>query len=350
MAQAETRVKPFGALADGRPVDEITLVASSVEIRVITYGAILTAVRVPDRWGKSDDIVLGHDSLESYVLHSPYFGAVVGRYGNRIAGARFSIDGRSYSLSQNDGSNCLHGGMAGFDKAVWTIADASEKSVRLTHVSADGDQGFPGTMVAAVTYTLTGHGELLVEYEAVADAATVVNLTQHSYWNLAGAGYRDILDHELTLRASRFTPTDAHMIPTGELRAVSGTPFDFRTPATIGSRIHEMDEQLRNGHGYDHNFVLDAEASASEAALLREAVSGRSLRVTTTEPGVQLYTGNRLDGTITGKRGVRYGAHAGVCLETQHFPDSPNRPQFPSTLLMADERYSSRTVFSFGAD
>jgi aldose 1-epimerase len=283
------------------------------------------------------------------VNSSPYFGAIVGRYGNRIAGGRLSLGGASYALTRNDGDNCLHGGAVGFDKAVWTIADATDRSVTFTHVSQDGDEGFPGNLRANVTYSLSDSSELRVNYEATTDALTVINLTQHTYWNLGGAGNGSILDHELTIRAASYTPTDAALIPTGEVCPVSGTPFDFRQPTRVGERIHAHHQQILNGQGYDHNFVLDSYGPNDRfAAFLRDPKSGRSLRVETTEPGLQLYTGNRLDGSIIGKRGIQYSAHEAVCLETQHFPDSPNNPQFPSTTLTPGQRYTSQTIFSFG--
>jgi aldose 1-epimerase len=351
MTRAENQIRPFGTLADGRRVDQVTLSAKGIEIVAITYGAIIVSVHVPDRNGVPGDVVLGHDTLDAYVTSSPYFGAVVGRYGNRIAGGRLALGARSFQLSQNDKGNCLHGGNVGFDKAVWNIIHVDDTSVELGYISADGDQGFPGELSASVKYTLTDRRELSIEYTATTNKLTVVNLTQHSYWNLAEPRNADILNHELSIRAERFILTDAELIPTGTIAPVAGTPFDFRMPSKIGSRIQHDHPQLVNGAGYDHSFVLDSGAGVlTHAAFLQDGASGRWLRVATTEPGLQLYTGNRLDGRIVGKRDVRYSMHAGVCLETQHFPDSPNHTQFPSTTLEPGQRYASRTVFSFGAE
>ncbi|HEX2721531.1 MAG TPA: aldose epimerase family protein [Gemmatimonadaceae bacterium] len=323
--------------------------ANGISATIIPYGAILVSLTIPDRNGVFADVVLGHDDIEGYGNSSSYFGAVVGRYANRIANSRFTLDGAVYELTPNEGRHCLHGGAVGFDKAVWKIAASGENSLRLVHASPDGDQGFPGELSAAVTYTLSDADELIADYEATTTAPTVVNLTQHSYWNLAGAGNRDVLDHELTLAGSHFTPVDRELIPAGEIRSVAGTPFDFRIAKRIGQDIAAADQQLEIGCGYDHNFVLDSGGGeVSRAARLRDPVSGRTLDVSTTEPGIQLYTGNHLDGSSAGKDGRVYGRHGGVCLETQHFPDSPNRSGFPSTELRSGERFHSRTVFAFG--
>jgi aldose 1-epimerase len=338
----------FGTLADGREVRMLTLAnAHGMRARIITYGAIIVSLEIPDQLGKLTDIVLGHDTLESYVANSPYFGAIVGRYANRISNGSFSLDGVSYNVSRNEGTTSLHGGVNGFDKAVWEVDMLTGSSVRLAHTSPDGDQGFPGALRTLVTYALSDEGDLTVDYEAAAAASTVVNLSQHTYWNLAGAGNADVLGHELTLAAGHFTPVDADLLPTGEIRPVDGTAFDFRRTRMIGARMNENDEQL--GAGYDHNFVLDPGGTLSFAARMRDPVSGRSLEIRTTEPGLQVYTGNRLDGSITGKRGMKYHRYGGICLETQHFPDSPNRPEFPSTVVRPGEPFRSRTVFSFGA-
>ena len=347
----------FGRTPGGAAVDLFTLAnAHGIEIDVITYGAIVVSVKTPDRDGRLADIVLGFDDLEGYLTRSRYFGAVVGRYGNRIAKGQFAIDGRTFQLATNNGANHLnhlHGGVKGFDKVVWN-AEAFERSgesgVVLTYASPDGEEGYPGTLNARVTYTLTARDQLVVEYGATSDKATHVNLTQHSYFNLAGEGSGDILDHELMINADRFTPVDDGMIPTGEIAAVDATPFDFRKPTTIGARIDADAEQIRRGAGYDHNFVLTL-ADTPALRLAARAVdpsTGRTLVVDTTEPGVQFYAGNRLDGSAVGKRGHAYGKRSGFCLETQHFPDSPNKPAFPSTLLRPGERYSSKTVFTFG--
>ena len=350
----------FGRLPDGRTVESFTLTnGAGIEIRVITYGAILVSIRTPDRDGRVADIVLGFDDLEGYLTRSRYFGAVVGRYGNRIASGRFTLDGRTYQLATNNGPHHLHGGIRGFDKVLWT-GEAFERAggagVSLSYSSVDGEEGYPGTLNATVTYTLTPANELVVDYEATTDKATPVNLTQHSYFNLAGEGSGDITRHELRLDADHFTPVDSAMIPTGDIVPVEGTPFDFRAPAPIGARIDAGDEQLDRAGGYDHNFVLNGAeqpvgprgAEPRVAARVMEPSTGRTLDLVTTEPGVQFYAGNRLDGSAAGKGGHPYGRRSGFCLETQHFPDSPNRSNFPSTILRPGSRYVSTTVFTFG--
>ena len=345
---------PFGTLPDGRAVELLTLTnAHGIEVRAMTYGGIIISVRAPDRAGRLDDIVLGYDSLEGYVRKSPYFGAIVGRFGNRIARGRFTLDGRSYTLATNNGPNHLHGGIVGFDKVVWAAREFRSDSgvgVVFTHTSPDGDEGYPGTLRARVTYTLTDRDELVVDYHATTDRATPVNLTQHTYWNLAGDGRRDVLGHELMIAADSFTPVDSTLIPTGEIAPVAGTPFDFRKLTPIGSRIDRRDDQqIAHGGGYDHNFVLDRRGAAglAHAARVVEPTTGRTLDVYTTEPGVQFYSGNFLDGSITGKQGHVYQHRFGFALETQHFPDSPNHPNFPTTILHPGEEYRSRTVFAF---
>jgi aldose 1-epimerase len=346
----------FGRMPDGTAVDLYTLAnPHGIEIRAITYGAVIVSVRTPDRAGRFADIVLGFDAFDDYLTKSRYFGAVVGRYGNRIAKGRFTLDGRTFQLATNNGVNHLHGGVRGFDKVVWK-AEPFERGgavgVALTYTSRDGEEGYPGTLQAKVTYTLTPSDELIVQYEASADKATPINLTNHSYFNLAGNG--DILAHQLTLEADRFTPVDETLIPTGEIAPVEGTPFDFRKPTAIGARINGDHEQLRRGNGYDHNFVLAAASGASAGSTPRhfarvlEPSSGRTLDVATTEPGVQFYSGNFLDGSATGKGGHVYGRRTGFCLETQHFPDSPNHPNFPTAILRPGTTYSSKTVFTFG--
>ena len=342
----------FGTMPDGAKVDAFTLTnAHGVEARIITYGAIVVSLKAPDRSGRLDDVVLGFDTLEGYLTRSRFFGAVVGRYANRIANARFTLDGHTYELAANNGRNHLHGGRRGFDKVVWK-AEPFERDgnvgVTLTHVSPDGDEGYPGTLTAHVTYTLTPRDELIVDYSATSDKATVVNLTQHSYFNLAGEGHGDILRHQLTIDADRFTPTDDTQIPTGEIVPVDGTPFDFRKPSAVGARIDADDEQIRRGKGYDHNFVLRSNGDLRHAARLADPSSGRTMDVATTEPGVQFYSGNNLDGSAIGKNGHAYGRRGALCLETQHFPDSPNHANFPSTRLEPGKEYRSRTVFTFG--
>jgi aldose 1-epimerase len=339
-------------LPDGTGVESYTLKnAAGMQARITNYGGILTSLKVPDRDGRFEDVVLGHETLEPYLVNKPYFGAIVGRYANRIAKAQFQLDGNTYKLPANDGPNTLHGGVKGFDQAVWrtdTFDQPGEAGVVLTHISRDGDQGFPGTMAVRVTYTLTDKNELVIDYRATTDKPTVVNLTHHGYFNLAGEGSGDVLQHEVTINADRYTPVDATLIPTGVLAGVAGTPFDFRSKTAIGARIGADDTQLALGKGYDHNFVLNREgAGLVLAARVEEPRSGRVMEVRTTEPGIQFYTGNFLDGSITGKSGHVYGHRNGLCLETQHFPDSPNRPEFPTTTLRPGEEFNSRTVYAF---
>jgi len=348
----------FGRLPspDGPSVEEFTLTnAHGIEVRAITYGAIITVIRTPDRSGKLADIVFGFDSLQGYLAQSPYFGAIVGRFANRIAHGQFSLDGVTYHLATNNGPNSLHGGLRGFDKVLWTaepVQSDSGAGVVFHYLSPNGEEGYPGNVDVRVTYILTPRDELVVDYTATTDKATPLNLSQHSYWNLHGDGKGNILDHVLTLDASAYTPVDSTLIPTGQIAAVAGTPFDFRSPTAIGARIEQPNKQLRFGKGYDHNWVLDRPAGGGtalvRAARLVDSTSGRTLEISTSEPGIQFYSGNFLDGTITGKHGVVYGHRAALCLETQHFPDSPNHPNFPSTILRPGETYHSRTVFSFG--
>ncbi|AKJ06124.1 aldose 1-epimerase [Archangium gephyra] len=345
---------PFGTAPGGQPVEVYTLTnRQGVEARVTNYGGIILGLRVPDRHGRFDDVVLGYDSLAGYLAESPYFGALVGRYGNRIARGRFTLDGQPYTLATNNGVNHLHGGLKGFDKVVWTAAPFENDQgmgLVLTYVSPDGEEGYPGTLTARVTYTLTGDNALVFDYHATTDKATPVNLTQHSYFNLAGDGKGDILGHVVTLNADRFVPIDPTSIPLGELRDVTGTPFDFRRPIAIGARIGQEDEQLRNGQGYDHCVVLDKGGKAGEltlAAHVLEPTTGRVMEIHTTEPGMQFYSGNFLDGSLKGKKGAVYHHRHGFAMETQHFPDSPNQPSFPSTILRPGEHYRSRSVYRF---
>jgi aldose 1-epimerase len=326
--------------------------AHGLEVRAATYGGIIVSLSVPDRHGRVADVVLGHDSLEEYISDSSYFGAIIGRFGNRIANARFTVDGKTYRLAANNGSNHLHGGRTGFDRVVWRAAPfCTDRAagVVLSYTSPDGEEGYPGNLDTRVTYTLTDRNELVVDFLATTDKATPVNLTQHTYFNLAGDGVGDVLGHLLRINADLMTPVDENLIPTGRVAPVAGGPFDFRSPAGIGARIATDDEQLRRGRGYDHNFVLNrGESGLVHAAQVVEPTSGRTLDVHTTEPGLQFYSGNHLDGSVIGKAGRVYGHHAGLCLETQHYPDSPNQPGFPSTLLRPGAQYRSRTVFAFG--
>jgi aldose 1-epimerase len=348
--QAKTSVvkQAYGHTSDGTAVDLYTLADGKVEARIMTYGGIVVSLRAPDRNGKLDDVVLGFDSFDPYLTQTPYFGAIIGRYANRIAHGSFQLDGKTYSVPKNNGDNALHGGTRGFDKMVWAAKEIKD-GIELTLVSKDGDQGFPGTLTTTVRYTVDG-GALRIEYSATTDRDTVLNLTNHSYFNLAGQVSSEVLKHVVKINASKFTPADANQIPTGELKAVEGTPFDFRKPHAIGERIDANDEQLRLGMGYDHNFVLDhAEGQLAEAAEVYEPTTGRILQVLTTEPAVQLYTGNHLDGTVTGKGGRVYKPRYAFCLETQHYPDSPNHPNFPTTELKPGQKFHSVTVYKFSA-
>ncbi len=346
--------QPFGVDAHGHAVEQFTLRNSSgAEVDVLSLGGIIRAIRVPDRAGVFGDVVLGFDDAAAYQQGRMYLGALIGRYANRIAKGRFTLDGHEYALSQNDGAHTLHGGAVGFNTRLWRVDsslrdDAVELSLYV--VSADGDQGFPGEVCAEVTYTWRDDNALVVNYRASTSAPTPVNLTQHSYFNLSGVRSSVILDHELTVHASRFTPVDDELIPTGELEPVDGTPFDFRFPRTIGERIADREHQLSIAAGYDHNWVLDhASGARVEAARLYHPVSGRELVISTTEPGLQIYSGNHLEGDRTGKGGAPFTKYGGVALETQHFPDSPNQSSFPSTILRPGVEYRSSTVFAFSA-
>jgi aldose 1-epimerase len=342
----------FGTTADGTAIEAYTLRnAHGIEVTAITYGGIITAIRVPDRTGAMADVVHGFDRLEGYLGGHPYFGAIVGRYGNRIGRAQFALDGQTYKLAANDGPNHLHGGVKGFDKQVWRGEPGQAASVTFSRTSPDGEEGYPGTLRVRVTYTLTDADELAIDYEASTDKATPINLTNHSYFNLGGHDSGDILGHQLTLYADRYTPADGTLIPTGELVPVEGTPFDSRTATAIGARIGQDHPQIKYGRGYDHNWVLTRKGGGLQpAARLVDPRSGRTLQVATTEPGIQFYTGNFLDGTLKGKGGTVYAHRSALCLETQHFPDSPNKPGFPSTILQPGQTYRSKTVFTFGVD
>ncbi|HEV2763905.1 MAG TPA: aldose epimerase family protein [Pyrinomonadaceae bacterium] len=347
------RREDFGRMPDGRAVALYTLTnRGGAEARIITYGGTVVSLKVPDRRGRLADVVLGFDDLDGYLRQDFYIGSIIGRYANRIGNARFSLNGVEYRLAANNGAHNLHGGPRGFDKAVWgarPLAARGGAALELTYLSRDGEEGFPGNLRARVVYTLTDANELRVDYGATTDRDTVVNLTQHSYFNLAGEGAGDILDHRLRIHARRFTPTDPTSIPTGELRAVRATPFDFLSFARVGARIGADDEQLKFGNGYDHNFVVNGRAGVlRRAAEVFEPTSGRVMEVWTTEPGVQFYTGNYLAVT-SGKGGKPYPRRTGFCLETQHYPDTPNKPAFPSAVLRKGGRYRSTTVYKFSA-
>ena len=344
-------VKEFGRLPGGQLVQRMILEnASGMRVAVITYGAIIQQILVPDRDGRVADVVLGFDNLEGYLGPHPYFGALVGRYANRIAKGRFTIGDEDYVLATNNGPNAIHGGIKGFDKVLWDIiAEVSSNRCVLRYVSADGEEGYPGKLTTTVTYTLTDDNELRLDYEAVTDRPTVVNLTDHSYFNLAGAGNGDVIDHVVTIDADHFTPVDETLIPTGEVRPVADTPFDLRRATPIGACIDGSDTQLEYGLGYDHNWVLNRKGgSLTLAASVFEPASGRVLKVYTTEPGLQFYTGNNLDGSDVGKGATAYQSRYGFCMETQHFPDSPNQPEFPSTTLSPGETYRTTTIYQFG--
>jgi aldose 1-epimerase len=348
---------PFGKIATGETAQLFSFGnAHGIEVQLTNYGGIITSIKTPDRAGRFADIVLGYADLAGYLHDSPYFGAIVGRYANRIARGRFTLDGNTYTLAVNNGPNSLHGGLRGFDKVLWkaqAFQNQQGQGVTLDYTSRDGEEGYPGTLHARVTYTLTADDRLIVDYQATTDKATPVNLSQHTYWNLVGDASRDILGHVLTINAGAMTPVDSTLIPTGEIVPTAGTPFDFWTPTPIGARIDQKDNvQLRYGNGYDHNFVLNTRGSSVAeprfAARVAEPTTGRTLEIYTTEPGLQFYSGNFFDGSITGKGGSVYRFRYGLALETQHFPDSPNHPNFPSTILRPGQQYRSRTVFQFG--
>lgn len=342
----------FGTTADGAAVALYTLTnARGMEARITNYGGFIVALKTPDRAGKLADVVLGFDDATGYLNRNPFFGCIVGRYGNRIAGARFSLNGTEYKLARNSGENHIHGGVKGFDKQVWQAREVARKdgvALELSYLSKDGEEGYPGNLAVTVTYVLSDDNALRIEYAATTDKETVVNLTNHSYFNLAGDG--NVLDHEVMINADRFTAVDSSaLIPTGELRSVAGTALDFRTPTKVGARIDSQEEQMKFGRGYDHNFVVNGQAGKLRlAARASEPTSGRVMEVWTTEPGVQFYTANGMN-NVKGKGGRVYGRYAGLCFETQHFPDSPNKPQFPSTSLKPGQKCQTTTVFKFSA-
>lgn len=336
----------FGKTKEGQSVDLYTLTnANGMTVKITNYGGIVTSLQVPDKNGQLGDVVLGFDSLDKYLEGHPYFGALIGRYGNRIAKGKFTLNGTEYNLATNNDENHLHGGIKGFDKVIWNgeiVKKETEVGIKLSYLSKDGEEGYPGNLSVVVIYTLTNDNELKILYEAETEKPTPVNLTHHSYFNLKGAGNGDILGHLLTIHADRFTPVDDGLIPTGELKSVKDTPMDFTVPKAIGERINQVKG------GYDHNYVLNGwDGSLRQAAKVVDPLSGRVMEVWTTEPGLQFYSGNFLDGTITGKEGKIYNKHYGFCLETQHFPDSPNKPQFPSTILKPGEKYTHTTIYRF---
>lgn len=343
--------EPFGKAKSGELVERYTMRnQSGMEVAVLTYGGIVQAIRLPHGPGKTVDVALGFDTLDGYLGEHPYFGALIGRYGNRIGNAKFSLNGKEYKLAANNNGHALHGGLKGFDKVVWAPKEVpgDEPALDLTYTSKDGEEGYPGDLTVTVRYTLTNNNELRIDYNATTDKDTVVNLTNHTYFNLAGAGEGDILGHSIQILADRFTPVDAGLIPTGELRTVAGTPFDFLELRPIGARIMQDDPQMVNGKGYDHNYVLNSGGGALALAARVTGPNGlRTMEVHTTEPGIQFYSGNFLDGTIKGKGGRAYAQRYGFCLETQHFPDSPNKPDFPSVVLKPGQKYQSTTVYRF---
>jgi aldose 1-epimerase len=350
--------EPFGD-AEGQPVERYTLTnANGMAVSILTYGATVQSIMVPDRDGTLANVALGFDNLESYMTESPYFGSIVGRYANRIANGEFTLEGETYTLAINNEPNTLHGGDEGFDNQVWTATEVESPggpAVEFTYTSPDGEEGYPGTLDVSVTYTLTENDELRIDYSATTDAPTVVNLSNHTYFNLAGEGSGTIYDHELQLNASNFTPVDETLIPTGEIAPVAGTAFDFTTSKPIGDGIRDAsDEQIMIGLGYDHNFVLDRDSpddtSLIEAGHVTDPASGRAMTVMTTEPGIQFYSGNFLNGAISGPSGQAYRQGDGFCLETQHFPDSPNQPDFPTTELRPGEEFTSTTIYAFATD
>lgn len=351
-ANAATRIerKPFGKTAAGEPVELFTFTrAGAPTIAITNLGGHIVSILAPDRSGKVADVTLGYAGFDGYLADTSYFGSVVGRYANRIAKGRFTLDGKAYTLATNNGPNALHGGPTGFQKRLWAakvVSGPEGDALELTYVSKDGEEGYPGTLTAKVVYSLRADGGLVIDYTATTDAPTIVNLTNHAYFNLAGEGEGTVLGHELQIEADAYTPVDPTLIPTGERRAVEGTPFDFRKPVAIGARIDAADEQLKAGGGYDHNYVLRGKKGDLRlAARVVEPKSGRALEVFTTEPGLQLYSGNFLDGSVTGKSGKPYVKRGALCLETQHFPDSPNQPGFPPVVLRPGETYRHTTVY-----
>jgi aldose 1-epimerase len=348
-AQPSMKTTVFGKLPDGREVHQYALSnGAGMTVQIIDYGAAITSMFVPDRNGKVADVVLGYDSIDGYIDGTAYFGAIVGRYGNRIGKGQFQLDGKQYQVTVNDGENHLHGGKIGFNKVLWDATILGDSSIRLQYVSRDGEEGYPGTATLKVTYTLTDKNELRVEYEGTADQPTILNPTQHSYFNLSGSFNNTILDHLLMIEADGITPVDKGLITTGQIAGVANTPMDFRTPMAIGAHINDQDEQLVFGKGYDHNWVLKGAAGrVRKVAELYEEASGRMMTVFTDQPGLQFYSGNFLDGSAKGKNGIAYQQRTGLCLETQAFPDTPNKPQFPSVTLRPGQTYRQTTIYQF---
>lgn len=351
----EINKQHWAATASGEEIDLYILRnAQGMEAAITNYGGRLVRLKTPDRNGRLDDIVLGFDTPDGYLQKNPFFGALVGRYANRIANAEFKLDGTTYHLARNSGENSIHGGIKGFDKVVWrarAVETSDGPALQLIYVSKDGEEGYPGTLTTTVVYSMKDSNELHIDYLATTDKKTVLNLTNHSYFDLSGQAHGSIVDHVVTINAGRFTPVNEHLIPTGELRAVNNTPFDFRKPTRIGGRIDDKDQQMQYGQGYDHNYVLNGHGrEPSLAARVTDPLSGRVMEVLTTQPGVQFYTANHLDGTVKGKGGVLYGFRSGFCFETQHFPDSPHHPKFPSTELIPGQRYQQTTILRFSTD
>lgn len=345
----------FGKLPDGREVDQYILKnANGMEVKIMNYGGVITHWTAPDKEGKYEDIVLGFDSLVGYLTPPPYFGAIIGRYGNRIAKGKFTLDGKTYQLAKNNGENHLHGGVVGYDKVLWNAEsiEGAESTLKLTYLSKDGEEGYPGNLNITVTYTLKNDNSLKMDYVATTDKATIINLTNHSYFNLSAAK-KDVLDQEVTLNADRYLPVDEGLIPTGELRLVTGNAFDFSKPTEIGKGINDVrDKQIKLGGGYDHAWILNKKEvnELSLAATVLEKTSGRKMEVMTTEPAIQFYTGNFLDGSLTGKGGVKYAKRFALCLESEHYPDSPNQSAFPSVILKPNEKYSTTTIYKFSVE
>lgn len=349
----EVTKKEFGII-ENKTISLYTLTNSNgMEMNVTNYGCIVTSIKVPDKNGQINDIVLGFNELKDYLEDNPYFGCVVGRYGNRIANGKFSINGNEYILAQNDGTNNLHGGVKGFNKQVWSadeIKNDTYAGIEFKYLSKDGEEGFPGDLSVTVTYTINDNNEFKIDYKATTDKITICNLTHHSYFNLAGERSGSILDHQILIKANKYTPVDSNIITTGELADVSGSPFDLRVPTTIGNHINDDNPQLKYAGGYDHNWVIDRPDGSKElllAATVKDPGTGRKMDVLTTEPGIQFYSGNFLDGTLTGKSGLKYQFRSGLCLETQHFPDSPNKPGFPTTILKPGQLYNTSTIYKF---